>query len=63
LLEQGVWKRPDGRYIVSVLGVHYGIFDSRVAANEQCRRIRREVKGEFDVPFLSWRRMIRGTAP
>jgi hypothetical protein len=38
-------------------------FDSLVAANEACRNARRELKGEFDVPFVTTRRMIRGTAP
>jgi hypothetical protein len=42
--------------------VHYGTYRSRVAANQECRRIRREVKGEFDVPFVSMRRIWRPPA-
>jgi hypothetical protein len=63
LIEQGVQKTLHGSYIVQVCGVYYGCYRSRVEANQECRRIRREVKGEYDVPFKSWRRIIRGTAP
>jgi hypothetical protein len=59
VLETGVTKTRYGRYAVQVCHVYYGCFRSRVEANELARRIRREVKGEFDVPFVSMRRMWR----
>jgi hypothetical protein len=62
-LEQGTTKTPHGTYQVVVMGVHIGTYRSRVAANEACRNARRELKGAFDVPFVTSRRIIRGTAP
>jgi hypothetical protein len=59
-LEQGVIVTAHGAYEVTVMGVHVGTFDSLVPANEECRKARRQLKGEFDIPFVSWRRMIRG---
>ena len=56
VLEQGTRKLANGRYVVMVDSIYVGTFDSRVAANAACRKARRELKGEFDVPFLSWRR-------
>jgi hypothetical protein len=63
VLEQGTRKLANGRYVVSVCSVYIGTFDSLVAANEACRKARRQLKGEFDVPFVTTRRIIRGTAP
>jgi hypothetical protein len=61
-LEQGTTKLPNGRYQVMVHSVYVGVFDSQIEANEQCRNARRELKGAFDVPFRTSRRMIRGSA-
>jgi hypothetical protein len=61
LLEAGVRKDlRTGNYVVYVCQVYGGTFKSRIEANEVCRQMRRELKGEFDVPFKSSRRMIRG---
>ena len=60
LLEMGVTVTRYGRYAVQVCGVYCGCFRSRTEANEVCRNARRELKGEFDVPFRTSRRMIRG---
>jgi hypothetical protein len=59
VMEQGVRLTNTGRYSVDVMKVHYGTFKSRHEANELVRRIRREVKGEFDVPFVTTRRYWR----
>ena len=56
LLEAGVYKTRRGTYRVEVLDVHIGIFDNRTAANEACRNARRQLKGEYDMPFVSRRR-------
>jgi hypothetical protein len=63
LIEGGVKKTRNGTYAVTVCGVWYGTYRSRTEANELARRIRREVKGTFDIPFVTSRRIIRGTAP
>jgi hypothetical protein len=62
LLESGVSKTQQGRYAVHVCGVRYGTYRSRVYANQLARQIRREVKGEFDIEFITWRRYL-GPAP
>jgi hypothetical protein len=62
VLEQGVTKTRYGTYRVEVLKVQGGSFKSRIEANEVCRQMRRELKGAHDVPFITSRRMIRGTA-
>jgi hypothetical protein len=56
VLEQNVTRTRNGTYAVTVCGVYYGTFRSRTEANELARRMRREVKGEYDIPTLSWRR-------
>jgi hypothetical protein len=63
VLEQGVMKRPNGSYSVRVMLVYGGTFKSLVEANQVCREMRRALKPEFDVPFRTSRRMIRGSAP
>jgi len=60
ILEQGTRKLPNGRYVVSVCSVYVGTFDSLVEANEACRKARRAIKGKFDIPFITTRRIIRG---
>jgi hypothetical protein len=59
-LEQGTRKLPNGRYVVVVRGVYIGTFEGRNAANQACREHRRAWPDPFDVPFVSWRRIIRG---
>jgi hypothetical protein len=39
-----------------VMRVNGGTYKSRIEANEVCRRMRHELKGEFDIPAVSWRR-------
>jgi hypothetical protein len=63
LLEIGVTVTRYGRYAVQVCGNYYGCFRSRTEANQLAREMRRALKGAFDVPFITSRRMIRGTAP
>jgi hypothetical protein len=62
VLEQGTTKLANGSYRVMVCNIYIGIYKSRIAANEACRNARRELKGAFDVPFRTSRRMIRGSA-
>jgi hypothetical protein len=56
ILEQGVRKTPYGTYGVMVMRVNGGTFKSRVQANQIAREMRRQLKGAYDVPFVSWRR-------
>jgi hypothetical protein len=60
LLEIGVTVTRYGRYAVQVCGNYYGCFRSRTEANQLARERRRALKGAFDVPFITWRGMIRG---
>jgi hypothetical protein len=45
-------QTPHGTYTVNVCGENYGSYRSRIEANEVCRRVRREVKDDFDIPFV-----------
>ena len=64
LLEAGVRKDlRTGKYVVVVRQVHGGTFTSRIEANQVCREMRRQLKGAHDIPFVTSRRIIRGTAP
>jgi hypothetical protein len=56
VLEQGVTLTPQGRYRVEVLKVQGGTYKSRVEANEVCRKLRRQLKADYDIPTISWRR-------
>jgi hypothetical protein len=42
-----------------VLQVNGGVYKSRTEANQVAREMRRELKGAFDVPFVSMRRVWR----
>jgi hypothetical protein len=55
-LEQGVTKRPSGTYTVRVMHVLGGSYRSKYEANQVARRMRRELKGKYDIPTVSWRR-------
>jgi hypothetical protein len=56
LLEAGVRKTRSGTYAVMVCQVYGGTFKSRIEANQIARQMRRTLKAEYDVPFVSWRR-------